>query len=785
MSKTSRTSPTCTHWGNYRIESDGHRISAVLPYDTDTEPTPIGQSLLNALDEGARIPQPMVRAGYLEKGRAGSGSGRGEEPFVPVSWEVALDLAADALGQTMREHGPNGIYGGSYGWSSAGRFHHAQSQIHRFLRLNGGYVDSVNSYSTAAAEVIIKHILGPPLLALVREAPGPDEIARHSKTMVLFGGAAIKNTQVNAGGIGSHSPRAQLIKLKEAGVRVVNVSPIRDDLIADIDADWLACRPGSDVAIMLGMAHTLVCENLHNTAFLEKYTVGFERFLPYLMGEEDGQPKSAEWAEALSEIPAETIRQLARELARERSLIGISWSLQRQEYGEQTWWMITTLGAMLGHIGLPGGGIGYGYGCIHNMGFGGRKIPNYRMGAFGLEQGERSTPENAFIPVARHTDMLNNPGAPYEYNGQNLTYPDIKLIYWAGGNPFHHHQDLNELRKAWRKPETIIVNESFWTATARHADIVFPVTTSLERNDLGGSSYDDYISPMRQAVAPYREARHDFDIFSELAGRLEFGEEFTCGRNELEWVQHLYETTRDNAAEKNIALPPFDEFWAGEQFHVGDQLPDAEFMLERFRRDPAKYPLKTPSGKIEIHSETIAAYGYDDCQGHPRWYDRKEWLGAERAAAYPLHMMSNQPKTRLHSQYDHGITSRNHKIQGRERARLNAREAEHRELSDGDVIRVFNDRGACLAGLEISSDIRDGVLELPTGAWFDPQRVRGEDLEVHGNPNVLTPDVGTSRLAQGCSAHSCLVQVEKFAGELPAVGIFEQPKTENPPEKTD
>ncbi|MEH6593301.1 MAG: molybdopterin-dependent oxidoreductase [Halioglobus sp.] len=781
MSKPKKITPTCTHWGNYRIESDGRDITAVHPYDVDTEPTAIGQSLLNAMDEGARIPQPMVRAGYLEKVLASNGSGRGEEPFVPVSWEVALDLAADALRHTMQAHGPNSIYGGSYGWSSAGRFHHAQSQIHRFLRLNGGYVDSVNSYSTAAAEVIIKHILGPSLLPLLRETPGPAEIAEHSKTVVLFGGAASKNAQVNAGGIGNHSPKTQLLKLKQAGVRVVNISPIRDDIIAEVDADWLACRPGSDVAIMLGMAHTLVSENLHDQAFLDKYTVGFSKFLPYLMGETDGQPKDAKWAEGLAEISAETISELAQELAKDRSLIGISWSLQRQEYGEQTWWMITTLGAMLGHIGLPGGGIGYGYGCIHNMGFGGRKIPNYRMGSFGLEIGERSTPDNAFIPVARHADMLNNPGVSYQYNGQNLVYPDIKLIYWAGGNPFHHHQDLNELRKAWHKPDTIIVNESFWTATARHADIVFPATTSLERNDLGGSSYDDYISPMRQAVAPYKEARHDFDIFSELAMRLGFEEEFTCDRNELEWVEHLYKTTRDSAAKKNIDLPPFEQFWKGEQLHVGDQLPDAEFMLERFRRDPEQYPLKTPSGKIEIFSETIAGYGYEDCQGHARWYDREEWLGGERADSYPLHMMSNQPKTRLHSQYDHGITSRKNKIQERERARLNRHEAERRGLADGDVIRVFNDRGACLAGLEITDAIRDGVMELPTGAWFDPQIVIGEGLEVHGNPNVLTPDCGTSRLAQGCSAHSCLVEVEKFEGILPAVSSFQQPLTENLP----
>ncbi len=261
MSESRRLSPTCTHWGNYLIESDGESILAVHPYKVDGEPTPIGQSLLNALDEGARVPRPMVRAGYLEHGRNSDGSGRGVEPFVPVSWDRALDVAADALRHTMDNNGPSSIYGGSYGWSSAGRFHHAQSQIHRFLGQLGGYVDSVNSYSTAAAEVIINHVLGIPFLKLVREAPPCGEIAQHAQTLVLFGGAAIKNTQVNAGGIGTHCAREQLIELKAAGVEIVNISPVRNDVISELDARWLACRPGSDVAIMLGLAHTLASEN--------------------------------------------------------------------------------------------------------------------------------------------------------------------------------------------------------------------------------------------------------------------------------------------------------------------------------------------------------------------------------------------------------------------------------------------------------------------------------------------------------------------------------------------
>jgi biotin/methionine sulfoxide reductase len=776
-SGATRFVPTCSHWGNYRIETDGGKLLSVQHYESDREPTPIGQSLLDALDEGARIPRPMVRAGYLEKGRESDGAGRGREPFVPVSWDVALDLATQALSHTYDQHGPNGVYGGSYGWASAGRFHHAQSQIHRFLNLAGGYVDSVNSYSTAAAEVIMGRITGIPFLQLVREAPSPAEVAEQSKTMVLFGGAAMKNTQVNAGGIGSHSAAEQLRLLREAGVKVINVSPVRDDVLADVDAWWWPCRPGSDVAIMLALAHTLVTENLHDHEFLDRYTVGFDKFLPYLLGEEDGQPKDVEWASAISEIPAHDIRDLALELGRERSVLGISWSLQRQEFGEQSYWMITTLAAMLGHIGIPGAGIGYGYGCIHNFGFGGRRIPNYRMGALGQEIGERTKPRNDFIPVARHTDMLNNPGACFDYDGQTLTYPDIKLIYWAGGNPFHHHQDLNELRKAWEKPETIIVNESFWTASARHADIVFPCTTTMERNDIGGSSYDAYLSPMRQVVDAFGESRSDFEVFAALAARLGLEEAFTEGRDEMQWVEHIYTVTRENAAKKGVQLPEFEAFWEGEQIEIGSQLPDAEFTLEKFRRDPEQFPLRTPSGKIEIFSEDIESFGYDDCRGHPRWYEHVEWLGGERAQRYSLHMISNQPRTRLHSQYDHASTSRKRKIQGRERARMNAGDATARGIADADVIKVYNDRGACLAGVELSADIRPGVIELPTGAWYDPQLVDGELLDVHGNPNAITPDRGTSSLAQGCSGHSCLVEVEKYEGELPEVSVFRQPPT--------
>jgi biotin/methionine sulfoxide reductase len=622
----------------------------------------------------------------------------------------------------------------------------------------------------AAAEVIIPHVLGLPFFKLAFESPTTADITRHCKTLLLFGGAAMKNNQINSGGLGAHTAKAQLQQIRDAGVKIINVSPLRDDVGAFLDAQWLPIRPNTDVALMLGLAHTLVAESLHDQAFLDKYTVGFAKFLPYLLGHTDGQPKDADWASRLSEIPAEQIRELALQLVRERSVLGISWSLQRQRFGEQTYWMISVLGAMLGHMGLPGGGVGYGYGCIHNMGFGGRRHQPFATGA--LPQGKN--PVSSFIPVARITEMLESPGSAFDYNGMRLNYPDIRLIYWAGGNPFHHHQDLHRLRQAWQKPETVIVNESVWTATARHADIVFPCTSMLERNDLAVGSQDLYLTPMRQVREPFAQSRNDYAIFAELAARLGVGQAFTEGRDEMQWVQHLYEITRSNAAAQSISLPSFADFWSGEQFSIADQAVEVSFTLERFRQDPQANPLGTPSGKIEIFSETIAGFGYDDCQGHPRWYDRGQLPGEGK---FPLHLVSNQPRTRLHSQYDHGQTSRMAKIREREAVRMHPQDAQERQLIAGDVVRVFNDRGACLAGLVLSEDLRPGVIELPTGAWFDPlDPLDPSTLEVHGNPNVLTADQGTSRLAQGSSAHSCLVDVERFDELLPPLNCHTLPQ---------
>ncbi|MDA0662232.1 MAG: molybdopterin guanine dinucleotide-containing S/N-oxide reductase [Proteobacteria bacterium] len=755
-----------SHWGAFTAEVENGRVVGVSPAEGDPYPAEILNAVPSALYHECRVAEPMVRTGWLENGPAGGGTGRGGEPFVPVSWDTALSLVTAELERVKARHGNSAIFGGSYGWSSAGRFHHAKTLLQRFLNGHGGFTAQVHSYSIAAGLAILPHILGD--IRGLRNVTSWRSIAQNAGLFVAFGGIGTKNTQVEPGGAGQHSTAYWLHQLKDAGVEVVSVTPLRDDTPDFVRSQWLAPRPNTDVALMLGLAHTLYTEELHDPAFLARYCVGFEKFQPYLTGETDGTPKSADWAAPITGIDAETIRTLARKMAAKRTMIGTSYSLQRGDHGEQTFWMTATLAAMLGQIGLPGGGFGFGYGSMQGQG-----NPVEPIAVPAMLSG--ANPTGSFIPVARITDLLLNPGGEYDFNGKRRRYPDTKLIYWCGGNPFHHHQDINRLIEGWRKPDTIIVHEPWWTATARHADIVLPATTTLERNDIGASGRDRFIMAMAKAVEPVGGARNDFDIFSDLADRLGFRSAFTEDRDEMAWLRHLYEVSRQQAAQSRVEMPDFETFWEQGRVEIAEPA-KPHVIYDDFRANPAANPLPTPSGLIEIFSETIDGFGYDDCPGHPVWLEPVEWLGAPEAERHPLHLMSNQPSTRLHAQMDCGSVSVASKINGREPVALNPTDAAARGIGPGDVVRIFNDRGETLAGAIIDDGVMPSVIRLSTGAWYDPAEPgRIGALDKHGNPNMLTLDRGTSKLGQGPIAHSTLVEMERFTGPVPAITAFTGP----------
>ncbi|MEU7296393.1 molybdopterin-dependent oxidoreductase [Streptomyces exfoliatus] len=767
-----RRMSVATHWGSFIAVVDSGRLVRIEPRGDDPAPSPIGPGMVTAADDSARVLRPAVRRGWLNGLPRTHDTARGADAFVEVSWDDAITLVSDELRRVRAQHGDSAVFGGSYGWASAGAFHSAQGQLHRFLALGGGYTDSRNTYSTAALEVILPHVIGGHPWSYQSRMPMWDEIAENCELVVAFGGLALKNSQINPGGLARHQTQDLQRQCREAGVRFVNVSPLRSDVAGFLDAEWLPVIPNTDTAAMLGIAHTMLVNRWHDEDFLRRCCVGFDRFASYLLGELDGVPKDAAWAARITGIGRDAITDLARRLTTQRSLVMVNYAVQRADHGEQPIWMSVVLAAMAGSMGRSGCGWGAGYATMDATGVA-------RGRSFVATIPEVSNPVPDFIPVARIADTLLHPGKTIDYDGRRLTLPELRLVYWCGGNPFHHHQDLHRLTRAWQTPDTVVVHEAWWNTTAKFADIVLPVATGLERDDFAAGFSDPHLVAMPKVREPAGESRTDHHIFRALASRLGYEQEFTESRSEIEWVRHLYEQTRAGLGD-DAALPGFDDFWRSSTTELPALPGPFPGSFEALRSDPQRFPLPTPSGRIEIFSEEIDSFGYDDCAGHPTWYEPVEWLGAGLSDRFPLHLISNQPASRLHSQYDNGGHSLDSKIRGREPVTINPSDAASRGIENGTIVRVHNDRGSCLAGAVLSDDVMPGVVQLSTGAWWDPVRPGlSGTLDRHGNPNVLTADRPCSRLSQGPSALSALVDVEVYGDPLPDVLAFTPPDLEH------
>jgi biotin/methionine sulfoxide reductase len=279
---------------------DGEVVE-IVPHPSDPDPSPLLAGVIGAAHHRTRVLRPAIRRGWLEHGPAPT-EARGRDGFVEVDWDEAIEAVASEIDRVRTQHGNESIYGGSYGWASAGIFHHAQTQMKRMLNLVGGYTRSVNSYSNGTSVVILPHIVGSSDEVLRRPTSWPTIVA-NTDLIVAFGGIPAKNVFVTPGGMTQHHTRDHLASAAARGVEFALVSPVRNDLPPGVPATWYPVVPGTDVALMMGLAHTLFVENLADREFLARYTVGADVLERYVLGAEDGVVKEAEGASVDARSP--------------------------------------------------------------------------------------------------------------------------------------------------------------------------------------------------------------------------------------------------------------------------------------------------------------------------------------------------------------------------------------------------------------------------------------------------------------------------------------------------
>ncbi|MBS9782806.1 MAG: trimethylamine-N-oxide reductase TorA [Arcobacter sp.] len=775
---------SAAHWGMLKLTIKNGKIIKSEPFQKTSN---VENSLQYYTDDLVyakdRIKYPMVRKSYLENPDKPKGELRGKEEWVRVSYEQAIKLIARGLKKTRKEKGSSGIFAGSYGWKSTANMHNCRVLLHRFMNATGGFVGGLGDYSTGASQIIMPHVMG--TLEVYEQQTTWPVILEHSSLVVIWGAnplATLKIAWTSSDEYGFH----YFEKLKKSGKKIICIDPYKSETCKYLNARWIAPVPNTDVALMMGIAYTLIQSDRYDKKFLDEYTEGFDKFKDYLYGKEDKIVKDAAWASKICGIDEKTIKELADLFFDNITMFMSGWSLQRMHHGEQAHWMLATLASIMGQIGLPGGGFGLSY---HYANGG---VPTTRGTIIGGitanietkkdEKGAawlRNSAKYSF-PVARIADALQNPGKVIDFNGRKITYPDIDFVYWVGGNPFVHHQDVNNLAKAWEKPKTIVVNEAYWTPTARMADIVMPTTTSYERNDI--TMTGDYsnlnIVPMKQAVKKQYEARDDYQIFSDLAKEFGVYEEYTQNKNEMQWIEEFYTKAYKQAQKMKVKMPTFREFWKNNK-PITFKAPANNTKFVRyadFRQDPILEPLGTPSGKIEIYSRTIEKMNYEDCPAHPTWLEPIEWLGMKDKKA-EFAVISPHPSHRLHSQLSNTKLRDKYAVANREPIWINTKDAKAKGIKNGDLVRVFNERGQILTGAIVSDDIKQGVIKIQEGAWWAPQEDgKAGSLCTNGCVNVLTIDLPTSKLADGNIAYTVLANIEKYKGKAPELNIFKEPK---------
>ncbi|MEM1994306.1 MAG: molybdopterin-dependent oxidoreductase, partial [Nitrososphaerales archaeon] len=560
--------------GPLKLVVKGGVLRRVEVFDPNVRASQRERANRKALYSPARVRYPLKRVGFVPGGKSPTDN-RGKGEFVRISWDEALEIVASELKRIKETYGNSAIYAGADWATVFPSFHHIYNLLYRFFHLFGGRTEYRTFYSNAAINVAWPYSLGSDLTY-----NDPEDILENTKLILfLWTDPAVTSTHRN-----DNHNNLWLKKCKEKGIRMIHVNPKFTDSMAAYGDKWIPIIPGTDCALLAAMAYVMIQENLYDKEFIAKYTVGFEKFADYILGREDGVPKTPEWAAPICGIDAATIRELAREVATTKpAVIWQGWGAQRAAYGEQPVRMAITIAAMTGNIGIPGGCVVQGPNNSNSL----RRVETM-VGSLPVPP----NPVKTFFPMVLIADALLNPGKPFRWDRGDYVFPDIKAIYWAGFNQLNQQADLNKFIEALKKPEFIVVNEIFLTPTAKFADIVLPAAHQFERNDF--LCFYKYLIFMKKAVEPLGEAKSDYEIFTLLAEKLGFKQQYTEGRTEMDWLRYLYSQSK---------CPLTFEEIMQRGYYVFDKEPTVYIAFKAFRQDPEKNPLKTPTGKIEIYSE--------------------------------------------------------------------------------------------------------------------------------------------------------------------------------------
>ncbi|HFI8631202.1 TPA: DMSO/selenate family reductase complex A subunit, partial [Escherichia coli] len=545
-------------------------------------------------------------------------------------------------------------------------------------------------------------------------------------------------------------------KMKQNGTRFIVVDPRYSDTVSSLADQWIPLLPTTDNALMDAMMYVIISENLHDKTFIDTYTLGFdensmpegvpanESLVAYLFGAKDGIHKTPEWAEKITHVPAQSIRQLARDYATTKPAALIQgWGPQRHICGERTARGSTLLASITGNVGIKGGWA---------AGYGGSSNRKFCVGP--------DMPEN---PVQAKISIMNWMQAADDASkvtpqdglkGVDKLDSNIRLLFSLAGNYLaNQNPDVHQAAKLLEdesKIEFIVLSDLFMTPSAKYADVLLPETSFMERWNIGETwGTASYLILSEKLIEPDFERRTDYDWLRDVAKKLGVEAEFSQGRDEKQWIEHIWEQTRLAMPDEN--LPDFATLQKTRR-HLFKSAPHIVF--EANIRDPQNNPFPTPSGKIEIFSKRLFDMQDPEIPALSHYVPAFEGPEDKLTAKYPLQLITWKGKNRANStQYANPWLQ---EVQT-QKLWLNPQDAKQRGISEGDSVKIYNDRGVSIIPVEITPRIIPGVVAMQAGAWWQPD---AQGIDRGGCANVLSSTRITA-LAKGNSHQTMLVEVEK------------------------